>query len=124
MDQGRREQLDALLRRLGRAVRSSVEDSDEVNACLAELHADGWQAVMLLEASLVCRAEADPGDDTGNLRVHITDVEPEPAAQYRLDAADARWLASLGLSPTRHRSQPRRALPPFHQALLPPPRDL
>lgn len=122
MDQGRRERLEQLLKRLGRAVRDSVRDSDEVHGLLAELQADGWDAVMLLEASLVCRddAEADDAeaDDADQLQVHPTAAAP--AAEYRIDAADARWLAALGISPTRHRSQPRRPLPPHQRTSLPP----
>ena len=131
MDQGRRERLELLLKRLGRAVRDSVRDSDEVHGLLAELQADGWDAVMLLEASLVCRDdatgddagidEADEADEADELEVHLTDTAS--AAEYRIDAADARWLAALGISPTRHRSQPRRPLPP-HQGTSPqPPAD-
>jgi hypothetical protein len=122
VDQGRRERLEQLLKRLGRAVRDSVRDSDEVHGLLAELQADGWDAVMLLEASLVCRddAEADDAeaDDADQLQVHPTAAAP--AAEYRIDAADARWLAALGISPTRHRSQPRRPLPPYQGTSLPP----
>ncbi|HSL19593.1 MAG TPA: hypothetical protein VLB51_16930 [Methylomirabilota bacterium] len=120
MDQGRRERLERLLKRLGRAVRDSVRDSDEVHGLLAELQADGWDAVMLLEASLVCRddAEADADADADQLQVHPTAAAP--AAEYRIDAADARWLAALGISPTRHRSQPRRPLPPYQGTSLPP----
>ncbi|HSN56706.1 MAG TPA: hypothetical protein VLT32_18695 [Candidatus Sulfomarinibacteraceae bacterium] len=136
MDQGRRERLEQLLKRLGRAVRDSVRDSDEVHELLAELQADGWDAVMLLEASLVCRDDATDGvaevdadfdgtdvddadvDDLGQLQVH--QPAAAPAAEYRIDAADARWLAALGISPTRHRSQPRRPLPPYQGTSLPP----
>lgn len=125
MDQGRRERLEQLLKRLGRAVRDSVRDSDEVHELLAELQADGWDAVMLLEASLVCRDDAtgdatgiDEADQADELEVHLTHAAP--VAEYRIDAADARWLAALGISPTRHRSQPRRPLPP-HQGTSPPP---
>jgi hypothetical protein len=122
VDQGRRERLEQLLKRLGRAVRDSVRGSDEVHGLLAELQADGWDAVMILEASLVCRddAEADTAeaDAADQLQVHPTAAAP--AAEYRIDAADARWLAALGISPTRHRSQPRRPLPPYQGTSLPP----
>lgn len=122
MDQGRRERLEQLLKRLGRAVRDSVRDSDEVHELLAELQADGWDAVMLLEASLVCRddAEADDVEADDADRLQVLPTAAAPAAEYRIDAADARWLAALGISPTRHRSQPRRPLPPYQGTSLPP----
>lgn len=127
MDQGRRERLEQLLKRLGRAVRDSVRDSDEVHELLAELQADGWDAVMLLEASLVCRddaeaddAEADDAEADAVDRLQVHPTAAAPAAEYRIDAADARWLAALGISPTRHRSQPRRPLPPYQGTSLPP----
>ena len=121
MEPERRERLETLLKRLGRAVRDAVKDSREVGACLAELQAEGWDAVMLLEASLVCRDGGRPETEADHL--HVSIAPREGSAEFRLDAADARWLAAIGISPTRYRSQPTRSLPPFHQALLPPPRD-
>jgi hypothetical protein len=113
VDDARRETLKLLLERLGRMIHAAVVDSDEVNDCLAELHGDGWDAVMFLEASMLCRRNDDGLPDEEGLQVHITHTRPQ--TEYRLDAADARWLASIGISPTKHRSQPRRALPPLHQ---------
>ena len=43
------------------------------------------------------------------------DTEPERKVEYRLNAHDARWLAAIGISPTRHRSRPSRSLPPFDE---------
>jgi len=41
--------------------------------------------------------------------------EPERKVEYRLNAHDARWLAAIGISPTRHRGRPSRSLPPFDE---------
>lgn len=112
MDDARRERIKNLLERLGRMVHAAVVDSDEVNGCLAELHSDGWDAVMFLEASILCRSDDGEGPVDG-LRIHVE--QTHPVDEYRLDPADARWLATLGISPTRHRSLPRRALPPLSQ---------
>jgi len=97
MEESRTQRLQELLRRLGKAVHGSVVRSEEVRACLDELHDDGWRAVMLLETSLACG------------RMHVDTADPAVPA-YRLDVADARFLSSLGISAGRHRS-PNNALP-------------
>jgi len=109
MEESRTQRLQQLLRRLGKAVHGSVVRSDEVQACLRDLHDAGWEAIMLLEASLACRASGSVDVEDASMRVH---VDPSPLkVSYRIDARDADFLASLGISPTRHRSvssQPRR----------------
>jgi hypothetical protein len=108
MEESRTQKLQQLLKRLGQAVHGSVVQSKEVRACLDELHDDGWRAVMLLEASLVCRDNGALDVEEGSVHIH---VDPsEVTADYRMDAADARLLSSLGISPSRHRTQasPRR----------------
>jgi hypothetical protein len=117
VDEARDARLKNLLHRLGRLVHAAVEDSDEVNDCLAELHSEGWDAVMFLEASLVCRPTDDSSVNPAAPRVHVETTHRE--VEYRLGPADARWLDSIGISPTRHRSLPRRALPPLSQPQLP-----
>lgn len=112
--------LHSLLERLGRAIDRSVMDDDDVNSCLAELNAGGWDAAMFLEASLGCRNERDIDLDAGALRIHVG--RPHREAEYRIDAGDARWLAAIGISPTRHRSHPQHVLPPLNQP-FPPMRD-
>jgi hypothetical protein len=105
MEDSRTERLQQLLRKLGKAVHASVVGSDEVRSCLEELHRDGWQAVMLLEASLACGDDGPIEPETAKLRLHVEapGVVEEPA--YRIDAADARLLGSLGIAPGRHRSR-------------------
>lgn len=120
MDDARNARLENLLQRLGRLIHAAVIESEEVHAGLAELREDGWDAVMFLEVSMLCRSDegGDPPVDPPKIQVSQTRHE----AEYQLDSADARWLASLGISPTRHRSQPRRALPPLSPP-SPQPRD-
>lgn len=113
MDDTQTKKLQRLLERLGRAIHHSVVDSGEVNNCLAELHAGGWDAAMFLEACLSCRNDDFVDLTEGALRIHVG--RPHRGAEYRIDAADARWLAAIGISPTRHRSHPQRPLGPLSQ---------
>jgi len=107
-EESRTHRLQALLRRLGKAVHGSVVRSDEVRACLDELHDEGWQAVMLLETSLACGEGGVVEVDRGILRMHVGATD-STGPEYRLDVADARFLSSLGISAGRHRS-PSKAL--------------
>jgi hypothetical protein len=107
--ESRTKKLHQLLKRLGAAVHGSITNSEEVAACLRELKDGGWDAVMLMEASLVCRDEGGTPVEGTSLHIHV-----DPAAEkvsYRLSAIDARLLQSLGISPTRHRSLPSPARP-------------
>jgi len=103
MEESRTQRLQQLLRRLGKALHGSVVRSDEVRACLEELHGDGWRAVMLLETSLACGEDGGIEVERGTLRLHV-DTESGSNAEYRIDTADARFLSSLGISAGRHRS--------------------
>jgi hypothetical protein len=104
MEESRTQKLQQLLRRLGKAVHGSVVRSDEVRACLDELHENGWHAVMLLETSLACGRDGSIDIERGTLRLHV-DAERGSSPEYRIDTADARLLSSLGISPGRHRSR-------------------
>lgn len=117
MDETQHRKLRRLLERLGRAVHRSIEDSDDVNHCLAELRAEGWQPVAFLEAAVARRNDDGVEPDELALRIRVGPATPE--AEYLLDADDARWLAAIGISPSRHRSHPQRALPPLYRALPP-----
>lgn len=103
MEEFRTQRLQQLLRRLGKAVHGSVVRSDEVRACLEELHDNGWRAVMLLETSLACGENGSIEVERGTLRLHV-DTENESSPEYRIDRADARFLSSLGISAGRHRT--------------------
>ena len=102
MEESRSQRLQQLLRKLGDAVHRSVGRSDDVRTCLAELHDDGWHAVMLLEASVACRDDGSIELEQGTLRLHV-DVD-RATAEYRLDSQDVRVLSSLGIAAGRHRS--------------------
>lgn len=102
MEKSRTRRLQQLLRRLGEAVHHSVGHSDHVRACLAELHEDGWEAVMLFETSVACRDDGSIESEQGTLRLHV-DAD-RAAAEYRLDSQDVRVLSSLGIAAGRHRS--------------------
>jgi hypothetical protein len=104
MEESRTKKLQQILKRLGQAVHGSVIQSKEVRACLDELHEDGWRAVMLLEASLVCRDNGVLEAEEGSIHIHVDPSEVN--ADYRIDSSDARLLNSLGISPSRHRSRP------------------
>jgi len=103
MEESRTQKLQQLLKRLGQAVHGSVVQSKEVRECLDELHDDGWRAVMMLEASLVCRDNGALDVEEGSIHIHVDPAEA--TADYRIDSSDARLLSSLGISPSRHRSR-------------------
>ena len=104
--------LEELLRRLGTTIRDAVEGSNEVKDRIEALTADGWDAEVLLDALMPTLDDDDVLDVVGRQENPTSD-----AAAYRLDAADARWLAAIGISPTRHRSHPQRPLPPLRSSL-------
>lgn len=120
VDNERSKKLRKLLERLGTAIHASVVDSDEVKVCLDELQSGGWDAVMFLEATLGCRSGEGADSAEGALRIHVGATSGE--SEYRLFPDDARWLTSIGISPTKRRSHPQRPLPPLDQ-LFPPTRD-
>ncbi len=103
MEESRTQKLHQLLKRLGTALHGSVVDSDEVQECLRELHEAGWDAVMMLEASVVCRPDGEIEPGQASLHVHA-DPRPRSRVEYRMNLHDAAFLASLGISPTRYRS--------------------
>jgi hypothetical protein len=111
MEESRTQKLQQLLRRLGKAVHGTVVRSDEVRACLEELHDNGWRAVMLLETSLACREDGSIEVERGTLRLHVDD-ENGSSPEYRIDTADAKFLSSLGISTGRHRSRSTKGLRP------------
>jgi hypothetical protein len=105
MEESRTQRLHQLLKRLGQAVHGSVLESKEVRACLEELHGDGWDGVMILEASFASRSTGELESENASVRIH---VDPETAkVSYRIDSRDASLLSSLGISSDRHRSKPR-----------------
>ncbi len=120
MDNERSKKLRKLLERLGTAIHASVVHSDEVKVCLDELQSLGWEAVMFLEANLGCRSDEGADSADGTLRIHVGATDGE--SEYRIVPNDARWLASIGISPTKRRSHPQRPLPPLNQP-FPPARD-
>ena len=102
MEESRTKRLHELLRRLGKALHATVVRSDEVRECLDELHEDGWQAVMMLETSLVCGEDGSVEVGRGTMRLHVGENSSMPA--YRIGVDDARFLSSIGISIGRHRS--------------------
>jgi hypothetical protein len=105
MEESRTQRLQELLRRLGKALHSTVVRSEEVRDCLEELHDDGWQAVMMLETSLVCGEDGSIEVGRGTMRLHVEDGSVIP--EYRIGVDDARFLESLGITAGRHRSPPK-----------------
>ena len=104
MKEPRTQWLHELMKRLGKAIHGGVVESGEVQECLRELREAGWDAVMLLEASVVFREDGRPVPEEASLHIHA-DSRPRPPV-YRLSLEDAALLASLGISPSRHRSLP------------------
>lgn len=110
MDEAKTGRLHKLLRRLGQAVHGSVVRSDEVRECLQELHENGWRAVMLVETSVACDESGAIEQSPGTLRLHVDEGEERDSIEYRIGVEDARLLASLGISPGRHRAVGGRLL--------------
>jgi hypothetical protein len=106
MEESRTQRLQELLRRLGKALHATVVRSDEVRECLEELHEDGWQAVMMLETSLVCGEDGSVEVGRGTTRLHVGEGSSSP--DYRIGVDDARFLSSIGISVGRHRSPSKR----------------
>ncbi|NOZ94832.1 MAG: hypothetical protein GXP47_08860 [Acidobacteria bacterium] len=106
MSESRTQWLHQLMKRLGEALHGGVVESEEVQRCLRELHEAGWDAVMLLEASVVCRHDGQPVSREASLHVHAEAAPSPEEPAYRLSHRDAAFLASLGISPSRHRSLP------------------
>jgi len=102
MEESRTQRLHELLRRLGKALHATVVRSDEVRDCLEELHEDGWQAVMMLETSMVCGEDGKVDVRRGTMRLHVD--ESSSTTEYRIGVDDARFLSSIGISVGRHRS--------------------
>jgi len=111
MEESRTQRLQELLRRLGKALHATVVRSDEVRECLQKIHQDGWQAVMMLETSLVCGEDGSLEVGRGTMRLHVE--ENSAAPEYLIGVDDARFLSSIGISAGRHRSPAKRLpLPP------------
>jgi hypothetical protein len=106
MEESRTQRLHELLRKLGKALHATVVRSDEVRECLEELHEDGWQAVMMLETSMVCGADGAVDVGRGTMRLHVGDTTAP--TEYRIGVDDARFLSSIGISIGRHRSPSKR----------------
>lgn len=96
MEESRAQGLHEILKRLGKALHGSIVNSGEVRACLRELHEKGWDAVMLLEASVVCHEDGRVNAGHAALHIHSDPFETEPG--YDITTEDARILRSLGIS--------------------------
>jgi hypothetical protein len=115
VDDARTRRLQQLLERLGTAIRDAVADAAEVDNCLSRLRAEGFEGELLVEAALLAAGDDEAAAD--RLRIHV-DRPDRP--EYLLTPEDARWLAAIGISPTRRRSHPQRPLPPLGPSLFPP----
>ena len=102
MEDSRTQKLHQLLRQLGKAIHGSAVRSEEVRACLSDLHDDGWKAVMLVETSLACDENGIVDAETGTMRLHVDTDRESP--NYRIGVDDASLLSSLGIAAGRHRS--------------------
>ena len=102
MDESRTQKLHEMLRRLGKAVHSSVARSGEVRECLSDLHDGGWRAVMLVETSLACEENGEVEVEGGTMRLHVDTNRESP--EYRIGVSDVSLLSSLGIAPGKHRA--------------------
>jgi hypothetical protein len=89
------ENLQRILKDLGRAVFEAMSDSDDVNETVSKVRAEGYSLTMQLNCT---RDSADGEDKT-----------PEPSRlepSFKIDGEDLSFLQSIGIDPTRRR--PRR----------------
>lgn len=91
------ENLQRLLRDLGRAVFEAISDSDDVSATVDRVREEGYTLTMQLN----CTPSSESAQETaGNGRPAA--LEPN----FKIDGQDLSFLESIGIDPTRRR--PRR----------------
>ncbi len=105
MEESRAEKLHEILKKLGEALHRSLVSSEEVQACLQELHDSGWDAIMMLEASVVCQEDGTISTDRAALHIHA--APPEHGTAEEITPDDVRMLRSLGILANVDRSMHR-----------------
>lgn len=87
--------LQRILKDLGRAVFEAISDSDDVNETVNKVRAEGYSLTMQLNC------KRDSADDEGKPPKPLR-LEPS----FKIDGEDLSFLQSIGIDPTRRR--PRR----------------
>lgn len=88
--------LQRILKDLGRAVLEAISDSDEVNETIDRVRAEGYTLTMQLNCNRdTAVAEGKPAEPSR--------LEPT----FRIDGQDLSFLQSIGIDPTRRRLRRR-----------------
>ena len=87
--------LQRILKDLGRAVFEAISDSDDVNETVSKVRAEGYSLTMQLN----CTRDAADGEGKPPKPERL-----EPS--FKIDGEDLSFLQSIGIDPTRRR--PRR----------------
>jgi hypothetical protein len=87
--------LQRILKDLGKAVFEAISDSDDVNETVNKVRAEGYSLTMQLN----CTRDSAPGKDELS---EPSRLEPT----FKIDGQDLSFLQSIGIDPTRRR--PRR----------------
>jgi hypothetical protein len=89
------ENLQRILKDLGRAVFEAISDSDDVSETVNKVRAEGYSLTMQLN----CKRDSADGEGTSPKSSRL-----EPS--FKIDGEDLSFLQSIGIDPTRRR--PRR----------------
>ena len=89
------ENLQRILKDLGKAVFEAISDSDDVSETVSRVRAEGYSLTMQLNCTR---------DAVGSAGVPVEPSHLEPS--FKIDGQDLSFLQSIGIDPTRRR--PRR----------------
>lgn len=88
--------LQRILKDLGRAVFEAISDSDDVNETVSKVRAEGYSLTMQLN----CTRDSAAGDGKAQKPSRL-----EPT--FKIDGEDLSFLQSIGIDPTRRRPRKR-----------------
>jgi hypothetical protein len=88
-----------LLADVERALLDALAESPAVQRTLWKLQREGWTLRLILDCDREPGADARTADAAGATPARAREGE----AEFRIDAADLRFLRSIGIDPTRKR---------------------
>lgn len=86
------EHLQQLVQQLAEAINDAINDSDDVNEALAELRAAGYPALLVVEATIAFKDEAEQPEATAP----VTEMSAEERFE-KLSKEDRQFLRSLNI---------------------------
>jgi len=100
-------ELNQLIEELGEAINSSLSESDRFAAAMAEMEQAGYNAYVILEASIGFRKDGDTQSGEGNIQlspqpkrevVHTIETAAGETAAGEMTAGDLDFLRELKIS--------------------------